>query len=319
MTLKEKYKDYFAVGAAVNTRTIITHGDLITREFSSVTCENEMKFSRVTQDGKTYDFADADAIAAFAEKNGLMVRMHTLMWHNQTPDVIFEGVGKDELLATLKSHIQKMGERYGKRIYVVDVVNEAVEDKEDYLIRKTKWYEIIGESFLDYAFNYAGEFFPGVKLCYNDYNEMDPAKRDKICAIVKGLKDRGAPIHTLGLQAHWNINTSIDDIKRAVEAYAKLGVSLQVTEMDISAYPSRETPAVGKPETEWMKKQVALYRDAFALFREYKDIMDSVTTWGVADDATWLSRFHGRERKDWPLLFDDDHRPKEAYDAIMDF
>jgi endo-1,4-beta-xylanase len=319
MTLKEKYKDYFAIGAAVNTQSIISHADLITREFSSVTCENEMKYISLTKDGKSYDYSGADAIVDFAKKNGLKIRMHTILWHNQTPDAIFEGVNRDELLETLRFHIVRLGERFGKSIYVVDVANEAVEDKEDYLYRKTKWYEIIGDTFLEYAFKFAGEYMGGAQLCYNDYNEMDPAKSKKICEMIKSLKENGAPIHTLGLQAHWNVNTSIDDVKRAFELYSKLGVSLQVTEMDISVYPNREAPAVEKPDAEMVAKQVKLYRDAFALFREYKDIVDSVTTWGVADDMTWLSNFPSRGRKNWPLLFDDNHQPKEAYHAIMDF
>jgi endo-1,4-beta-xylanase len=319
MTLKEKYQNYFAIGAAVNTRTIVTHDELIKREFSSVTCENEMKYNRVTRDGSEYDFTDADAIAAYAEKNGLLIRMHTLLWHNQTPDEIFDGADKDGLLATLKAHTKRMGGRYGRRVYAVDVANEVVEDREDRLYRKTKWHDILGDRLLDYAFSYAKEYMPGVKLCYNDYNESDPTKSKKICAVVEGLKERGIRIDTLGLQAHWSVNTRIDDVKRAFGLYSKLGVSLQVTEMDISVYPSRDAAAVEIPDPETIKKQTALYRESFALFREYKDIIDSVTMWGVADDASWLSHFRGRERKDRPLLFDDNHNPKEAYDAVMDF
>jgi endo-1,4-beta-xylanase len=159
---------------------------------------------------------------------------------------------------------------------------------------------------------------PGVKLCYNDYNESDPIKSQKICALVKGLKDKGAPIDTLGLQAHWNIETPIANVKRAFELYSKLGVTLQVTELDVSMYTSRDDPGVAAPTADMTNKQVKLYGGAFAVFREYKDITDSVTTWGVADDMTWLSGFPVK-RDNWPLLFDADHRPKEVYYAIRDF
>ena len=40
--------------------------------------------------------------------------------------------------------------------------------------------------------------------------------------------------------------------------------------------------------------------------------------WGIADDNTWLSEFSSG-RKDFPLLFDDNHNPKKAFDAVMDF
>jgi endo-1,4-beta-xylanase len=338
-----------------------------------------MKFISVTGDAKSYDFAGADAIAAYAARNNLMLRMHTLLWHNQTPDVIFEeaaasnpvagapasvtdatasvasapasvanatasvagatasvagatasvagalaasvaGVpaNRAALLATLKSHTKKMGDRFGKQIYVVDVANEVIEDKGDALYRKTKWHDVLGDTMLDDAFAFAREFMPGVKLCYNDYNESDPGKSRKIFELVKSLKGRGVPVDTLGLQAHWNIDTRIDDVKRAFDLYSKLGVTLQVTELDVSMYPSRGDPGADRPSAEMIKKQVNLYKESFAIFREYKDIVDSVTTWGVADDATWLSHFPVA-RNNWPLLFDADHQPKEAYHAIMDF
>jgi endo-1,4-beta-xylanase len=159
---------------------------------------------------------------------------------------------------------------------------------------------------------------PKVKLCYNDYNECDPDKSRKIFGLIKGLRGRGVPVDCLGLQAHWNVNTSVDSIKRAFELYSKLGVSLQVTEMDINSYTSEKEPGLYKPDPEITKRQVSLYREAFAVFREYKDIVDSVTTWGVADDATWLSTFQAK-RNNWPLLFDENHKPKEDYYAIMEF
>ena len=61
-------------------------------------------------------------------------------------------------------------------------------------------------------------------LFYNDYNESDPVKREKIYTLVKSLLDRDVPIHGVGLQAHWNIakSPSLDDIRAAIERYAEL-------------------------------------------------------------------------------------------------
>ncbi|MDI9497023.1 MAG: recombinase family protein [Bacillota bacterium] len=39
--------------------------------------------------------------------------------------------------------------------------------------------------------------------------------------------------------------------------------------------------------------------------------------WGVADDATWLDKFPVRGRKNWPLLFDEAHQQKPAYEALL--
>ena len=83
--LKEKYKDFFKVGVAVSDKTIESHDAIIKEHFNSITCENEMKYSSVTEQEGIYDFKKADKIVEFAKENNLLVRGHTFAWHNQTP------------------------------------------------------------------------------------------------------------------------------------------------------------------------------------------------------------------------------------------
>jgi GH35 family endo-1,4-beta-xylanase len=45
--------------------------------------------------------------------------------------------------------------------------------------------------------------------------------------------------------------------------------------------------------------------------------LTAVTFWGLADERTWLDEFPVRGRKDWPLPFDAEHRPKRALWAIV--
>ena len=82
------------------------------------------------------------------------------------------------------------------------------------------WLKIIGPEFIEKAFEFAHAADPDALLFYNDYNESNPVKRDKIYQLVKNLKEKGAPIHGVGLQAHWNIyDPSMDDIRAAIEKY----------------------------------------------------------------------------------------------------
>lgn len=319
MTLKEKYKDYFKIGAAVNTRTIESHKDIILREFNSITCENEMKYISVAPDGVNYDFTNADKIYAFAQENGLDMRLHTFLWHNQVPKEIFDNE-REVFLKNFKAHIEKVSARYGSGVYACDVANEVIEDTSDGFFRESPWLSTMGDEFCDIAFKYAKEALPGVTLVYNDYNECHPEKSQKIYRLVKELKERDIPVDCLGMQGHWNISKpTIDEVKRAFELYAKLGVKLHVTELDISVYSDMEPSDLTAPTTEMLKAQTEVYKQIFAIFREYKEILESVTLWGVADDATWLSYFRKLNRKNWPLLFDENHQPKDAYYAVMDF
>lgn len=322
--LHEAFKEHFLIGAAVNPITLERQRELLTDHFNSVTAENEMKFERLHPAEDQYTFEHADRLIAFARKNGMGVRGHTLVWHNQTPEWVFEDqsggvIDRETVLLRMKSHIETVVARYKGAVYAWDVVNEAVSDSGDELLRKSKWLEIIGEDFIAKAFEYAHTADPGALLFYNDYNESVPHKREKIYALVKSLKEKGVPIHGIGLQAHWNLeHPSLEDIRQAIERYASLGMKLHITELDVSVFnhdDSRTDLLV--PTEEMLTRQAERYRQFFQLFKEYRDAIDSVTFWGAADDYTWLDHFPVKGRKNWPFLFDMQHQPKSAYWHVM--
>lgn len=319
-TLKEKYKDYFKIGTAVSSRTIVTHEELIKTHFNSITCENEMKFINLHSEKEKYNFEDADKIYDFAKENEIALRGHTFMWHNQTPEWVFHNADRQTLLNRFKEHVTKVSQRYADTIYCWDVVNEAIEDRSNQILRQTKWLEIIGEDYMDCAFTIAKEVLPHTDLYYNDYNETNKEKSAKIYDIVKGMKERNVPIDGIGLQCHFNIfNPTMDELKKSIEMYAKLGLKLQITEMDVSVFAFEDRQSVVKPTKEMYEAQAKVYEESFKIFRAYKDVIDSVTLWGVADDVTWLDGFPVRNRKNWPLLFDEKHEPKEAFERIMNW
>ncbi len=312
-TLKEAYAGYFKIGAAVSRRMIKTHEELITTHFNSITCGNEMKPASLYNQDKEPDFTGADEVHAFAVKNNIEMRGHTLIWHNQTPEWIMSA-------ENIEAHMKLVSEKYDKNLYAWDVVNEAIDDKHDLFLRQTKWLENLGENYLTDVFKMAGKYFSGKDLYYNDYNDATPNKREKMIKLIKQLKENGAPVNGLGLQAHYNIYTpTIDEIKASIELYAGLGVKLSVTEMDVSVFRFEDHSSLPAPTAELIEKQAEYYRQCFKIYREYKDHIDSVTLWGVADDATWLDHFPARGRKNWPLLFDAEHKPKEAFWRVIDF
>lgn len=320
ISLKERYKDYFKVGAAVNNRTIKSNSNLITKHFNSITCENEMKASSIAIGKDQYDFMAADEIVDFAMKNDLLVRGHTFVWHNQTLDWFFEGMDRKQLLERIKNHITIVGNRYREQVFCWDVVNEAIEDKADTVLRRTKWVDILGERFMDDVFRITKEILPEKKLFYNDYNETNPAKRVKIYNTIKAMKDRGVPVDGIGMQCHSSIyGPSADELKETIELYASLGVQIHITELDVSLFEFGDHSRIEKPDAKLLDKQAKIYEDYFKIFREYKEVIECVTLWGVADDYTWLDNFPVRNRKNWPLLFDEENNPKEAFYRITDF
>jgi len=324
VTLAEGFKQDFLIGAAVNAQTIVTQQDLLKTHYNSLTAENEMKFESVHPAENLYTFEKADRIAEFARENGMKLRGHTLVWHNQTPDWVFEDANggeadRETVLARMKTHIETVVNRYRHDIYCWDVVNEVISDQDGEWLRPSKWLHSIGEDFIAQAFRFAHEFAPEALLFYNDYNECNPVKREKIYRLVKSLLDQGVPIHGIGLQAHWNIfDPSLDEIRSAIERYASLGLKLQITEMDVSvfAFDDRRTDLTA-PTAEMIRLQEERYEQFFRLFREYRDVLTGVTFWGAADDYTWLDDFPVRGRKNWPMLFNTEQQSKGALQKVL--
>ena len=100
-SLKEQYKDCFLIGVAVPADLMGNEAakKLIASQFSSLTCENEMKPDYTLSHSDTLRSKDPEHAVVFpskckktlefAKKNGIKVRAHTLIWHAQTPRWFF--------------------------------------------------------------------------------------------------------------------------------------------------------------------------------------------------------------------------------------
>ena len=330
--LKDYFKDYFVVGVAVSPQALKRdEAGLIVKEFGSLTAENAMKMGPIHPFEKVYNWAGADSIAAFAKRNGMKLRGHTLCWHNQTPRWFFtdsvtgQQVTKEVLLQRLKEHITTVVSRYKGTIYAWDVVNEAISDKKEEFLRPSLFHQICGDEFIAKAFQWAHDADPNALLFYNDYNEIDPVKREKIIRMVKALKAKGVPIHGVGLQGHWAINEpSKEQLDKTLKDFSELGMNIQITELDISVYPKEHNARERKAEdydtvfsAEKEQKQIEVYKTCFELFKKYSKHISSVTFWNISDRHSWLDNFPVRGRKDYPLLFDGQLKPKKAYWEIV--
>ncbi len=328
--LKDYYHSYFPIGVAVSNYVLKTADTfLILKHFNSITPENAMKMGPIHPKENQYNWRDADSIIAFAQRHHLLVRGHNLCWHNQAPSWLFvdegKSVGKEVLLSRLKEHIKTVVSRYKGSIYAWDVVNEAISDMPGEYLRNSKWLQICGEEYIAKAFQYAHEAEPQALLFYNDYNEINHYKRDKIYRLVKSLIDKGVPINGVGLQGHWAINEpGYKQLDTTIKQFTSLGLNIQITELDISVYPKEHVARERKPEDaddhftkEKENKQIVAYKNCFKVFNKYKRNLTGITFWNITDKHSWLDNFPVPHRKDYPLLFDQSGRPKKAYYEIV--
>ena len=330
-TLKDAYKDCFMIGVALNQRQF-TEQDangaaLVKRQFNSISPENVMKWERIHPrrgpDG--YDFVAADSYVEFGEKNGMFIVGHTLIWHSQTPRWVFQGEGgsaitRDALLERMRDHIHTVVGRYKGRIKVWDVVNEAL--NEDGSLRQTQWHRIIGEDYIEKAFEYAHEADPDAELRYNDFSIENEPKRKGAIALVKKLQAQKVPIGGLGSQTHANLTQpSAEMLDAALTEFAELGIPISITELDVdssmrgqrnqSAEVSQNAQAGGEGLVDAANQKLAdQYGSLFRVFLKHRKNIQLVTFWGVTDRDSW-------RRSGNPLLFDREGEPKKCFETVI--
>lgn len=323
--------DFFPVGVAVTPLEITgVHADLLKKHFNSITSGNDMKWDATEPTEGTFRFTNADAQLSFAQANNIMMRGHTLLWHNQLPAWLFidpttgatmlpNDANKALLIQRLQNHIRGVAGHFAGKLYAWDVVNEVVDENQPDCLRRSPWYTIIGPQYIDIAFQTAREVDPNAKLFINDFNSTFNPKRTCLFNLVRDLKARGVPVDGVGHQLHNNVDfPPLQTLIDTVNQFATLGVTQHVTEFDVSIYSgSFNTDVANYDElpADRFVKQGYFYRDYFQALRQLKDKISSVTIWGLADDNTWLTR---SGHVDGPLLFDDQLKHKLAYTGIMD-
>lgn len=342
VVLKDVFAKHYLIGGALNDNSLNgkdpNAAAIAAKHFNTITAENVMKWMHIHPEPNRYDFEATDRFVDFGTKNKMFIVGHTLVWHWQTPKWVFEDESgqprtREALLAIMKDHIMTVVGRYKGRVHGWDVVNEALDD--DGSLRKTKWLEIIGDDFIEKAFEYAREADPNAELYYNDYSNENSARCAGTVRIVSNLQSKGIKVDGIGIQGHWDMRgVSFEEFEASIQAYAKLGVKVMITELDVSALPSFEAPVGadlarraefqeqynpytnGLPE-DVKVKHVKLYSDIFAFFNKNSDKISRVTLWGIYDGTSWRNNWPMRGRTDYPLLFGRDYQPNAAFFAVV--
>lgn len=196
-----------------------------------------------------------------------------------------------------------------------------------------------GESGADYiydAFLFARRYAPSSVLYYNDFNDDN---RNKSTAIVNMVNELNAAwandtvnnpeagdfsgddaevvyeylslggrllIEGIGMQSHYSTNVNVANVRASLERFKTTGAEISITELDVGIHSSHEDN-----EDEI---QALVYAELFALYKEYRDVIERVTFWGVRDNLSWRSESN-------PLIFtgeENDFIVKEAFYAVLD-
>jgi len=312
----EAEKQIFWIGTAVDPSWFdeSSFAKLVSREYNMLTPEVAMKWEVIHPTRDYYDFRRGDQVTTFARLNGMLVRGHPLVWDKQLPEWLTKAeeqnlFTREEWIEILRGHVMTVAGHFRGQVYAWDVVNEAIE--EDGTLRDTIWLRTIGPEYILLAFRWAHEADPYALLFYNDNGgEGVNAKSNGIYALVNGLLLDGIPIHGVGLQMHTSLENapSKEELAANLDRLADLGLRIHITEMDVRVQNSTAS------EEEKLSQQAEIFGRVFEVCYQ-NPMCEAFVVWGATDRQSWIPGYTGNP--DMPLLFDEDGKPKPAYQAIM--
>ena len=159
-------------------------------------------------------------------------------------------------------------------------------------------------------------------LRYNDYGLENPAKRQKLIALIKELQAQKVPVMAIGTQTHVSVSgPSFEQEDQTLTDLETLGLPIHITELDVNSAQGGQRSLGADVANNGATTQGGLVDDAnqrladqyanlFKVFLKHKNSVKVVTLWGVNDGNSW--RANGK-----PLLFDANDHPKPAFDAVI--
>ncbi len=282
--------------------------------------EGEMKWPDIHPARDQYRFEQADALVDFARQNKIAIRGHTLAWYGGMPEWTASISSRAEAERELVDHIETVVSRYRGQIPSWDVVNEPLVDwpQNESSLRPSIWTRYLGPDYLAIALRAAARADPDAQLVVNEYDveyagARFAARRRALLALLRSLRERGVPLHAVGLQAHLLSGRSIDRdaLQRFLAEIAALKLDVLVTELDVIDY---ELPG----EISRRDAMVAALADQF--LGAVCDVIrpKAILTWGLTDRYTWVPTYF--KRKDGlpnrPLPLDAGFKRKPLFDVV---
>ena len=187
-------------------------------------------------------------------------------------------------IKTVMGHV--FSSKYGSVIYAWDVVNEYLHAEPAEVLKLLdgkRFMENLGTKpgFVKQAFQYAYDTLAyykltdKVKLFYNDYNEY--MEVNNIINLINYINSDKKICAGIGMQSHLSTNfPSVAYYKSALDAFAKAGFEIQITELDVGCTS--------------LSEQAKYYYDLMSAILSAKKSGANITAlvlWGLSDDHSW--------------------------------
>ncbi|KAJ4310280.1 hypothetical protein N0V94_008523 [Neodidymelliopsis sp. IMI 364377] len=292
--LKGVGKIYFGAATEVEKFSNGNTGAIMEHNMGQATNEYQMKWTFTEPNRGDCNLDGARKLVEWAESKGESIRGHTLVWDDPVtkseslPDWVRAITDKEDLKKVIIDHINCVVGGFKGRIRAWDVVNEIFD--EGYAgLKKTHFYNVLGEEYVKIAFDAAHAADPAAKLYINDYGLDNVAwmkfQPGGIVDKVREWRANNIPIHGIGSQTHLAANNAAG-VETALRTLAEVVDEVAITELDIE----------GRKASEYVQAVEACFHVPSCV---------GITLWGVcAGDKT---------------LYDANCNPTEAYNKIADY
>jgi len=238
--------------------------------------------------------------------------LQEMMWFH-LGDIPLENktfASKDEAVTYVNSEIDKITEKYGDEMTIVNIFNEVNP------FTKTVWnlWKKFGDDFIIEVYQHVRETLPHAKIIYNEtYNYTKSHEGTaypytlEIASLLKGNIDAvGMEMHMA--QSQWGADTptSIDEM---VEIMRSFGIPVYITELDVN-----QTYLSGT-EQEKNIEQARIYEMVVRSCVK-SQVCEIINFWGQADPYSWYV-LALNESKSKACLFDENGNPKLGYYGVL--
>jgi endo-1,4-beta-xylanase len=313
-------------GAAARSDALVSdlsYRDAIVANCQMIVPESELKWQELRPARDQYQFEKADMMVDFARQNRLEIRGHTLAWYGAMPAWTEAISTHAEAERELTDHIETVVSRYRGAIPCWDVINEPLADwpENESSFRPSIWARRLGADYLSIALRTAARADPDARLVLNEYDveftgPRFAARRKALVALLRSLRDRGVPLHAVGLQAHLFADRTIDrdGLQAMLADIAALKLDVLVTELDV--IDDKLPGNIGERDA-MVASMAGQFLGAVCEVVRPRAIL----TWGLSDRYTWVPMYFKRRdgMPNRPLPFDAELKPKPLFDAINEF
>ena len=382
-SIKDTYAPYIGtIGTAVGYSDLLNENTMkfIKHHFNSITLGNEMKADAMISNEKVLKQSEAnyilpanygdfeenkddqgnvivpeltmgivDKVLKICKENGIKVRVHMPMWHQQMPKAFFcEDFDTSKPLVTNKEVILAREEMfirtayqyyltspYADVIYAFDVVNEYTHmANESAAVGSENWWKYAFGTEMKTDCEYVKKAYvwaydvlqlcerTDISLIYNDYNTYDKQTTQDIIDLINNINKVddvnkvGKICAGVGMQSHLNdAGATVENYKAALDKFAAQGYEIQITELDITNTGVIDSDTTEEEKAEIYKANAEMYSKIMNAILQAKSEGANISTvviWGMTDNTSWRS-------EKAPLLFGKDISDKKpSFDAVID-